>query len=129
MKHRTVREQLIPRIEPMIKMTVRNAVNQIEFFYVTADGRISFRPTGVTHRHLRAMGSIVKQERLSKLMLLGESSLRRTIVQYVKHYHEERNHQGKNKLLLFPAPGTPRRRRTKSAASNVWRIASLLHVD
>src|SRR3954470_14612588 len=37
----------------------------------------------------------VKQECLSKLILLGECSLRRTLVQHVKHYHEERNHQGK----------------------------------
>ena len=37
----------------------------------------------------------VKQECLSKLILLGESSLRRTLVQYVKHYHEERNRQRK----------------------------------
>src|SRR4051795_7234370 len=57
----------------------------------------------------------VKQECLSKLILPGESSLRRALAQYVTHYHEERNHQGKNNLLLFPAPVTPRRRGTKLA--------------
>jgi transposase InsO family protein len=52
----------------------------------------------------------VKQECLSKLILLGECSLRRVLAEYVTHYHEERNHQGKNNLLLFraPAPQCPR---------------------
>ncbi len=55
----------------------------------------------------------VKQECLSKLILLGECSLRRALAQYVTHYHEERNHQGKNNLLLFPAPDAQCRRGTK----------------
>ena len=37
----------------------------------------------------------VKEECLSRLMLTGERSLRRALQQYVVHYHEERNHQGK----------------------------------
>jgi putative transposase len=44
----------------------------------------------------------VKQECLSKLILFGEKSLRRALQQYVEHYHEERNHQGKENQLLFP---------------------------
>jgi hypothetical protein len=40
---------------------------------------------------------------LSKLILFGESSLRRTITEFSTHYHYERNHQGKANLLLFPA--------------------------
>ena len=47
----------------------------------------------------------VKSEVLSKLILLGESSLRRVLSQFVIHYHEERNHQGKGNVLLFPAKG------------------------
>jgi transposase InsO family protein len=49
----------------------------------------------------------VKSECLSKLILFGESSLRRTVTEFLKHYHHERNHQGKENLLLFPAPTTP----------------------
>ena len=45
----------------------------------------------------------VKQECLSQLILFGEGSLRRALQQCVAHYHAERNHQGKNNLLLFPA--------------------------
>ena len=46
----------------------------------------------------------VKQECLSKLILFGERPLRRVLQQYVAHYHEERNHQGKQNRLLFPLP-------------------------
>jgi putative transposase len=43
----------------------------------------------------------VKEECLSKLILFGERSVRRALQQYVVH-HEERNHQGKENLILFP---------------------------
>jgi hypothetical protein len=46
----------------------------------------------------------VKEECLGKLILLGEGSLRRALRHYEAHYHEERNHQGKNNVLLFPLP-------------------------
>jgi putative transposase len=44
----------------------------------------------------------VKEECLSKVILFGERSLRRAPGEYVDHYHEERNHQGKDNVLLFP---------------------------
>jgi transposase InsO family protein len=47
----------------------------------------------------------VKYECLSKLILFGEGSLRRTLNEYTAHYHSERNHQGKANVLLFPQPG------------------------
>ncbi len=46
----------------------------------------------------------VKEECLGKLILLGEGSLRRALRHYEAHYHEERNHQGKDNVLLFPLP-------------------------
>src|SRR5215469_3562542 len=45
----------------------------------------------------------VKEECLSKLILFGERSLKRALHHYELHYHQERNHQGKNNLLLFPS--------------------------
>src|SRR5213593_2654074 len=45
----------------------------------------------------------VKEECLSRLILFGEASLRHALTQYVEHYHHERNHQGKENVLLFPA--------------------------
>jgi putative transposase len=50
----------------------------------------------------------VKSECLSKLILFGETSLRRTLAEFLKHYHHERNHQGKENLLLFPVSAAPR---------------------
>jgi hypothetical protein len=44
-----------------------------------------------------------KEECLSRLVLFGEEGLLRTLNEFVAHYHEERNHQGKGNLLLFPS--------------------------
>jgi transposase InsO family protein len=48
----------------------------------------------------------VKAEALSKMILFGEQSLRHVLSEYVAHYHEERPHQGKGNLILFPAAKT-----------------------
>ena len=45
----------------------------------------------------------VKDEALSRLILFGEASRRHALHEYVEHYHHERNHQGKDNVLLFPA--------------------------
>ena len=44
----------------------------------------------------------VKEECLSRVILFGEDSLRHVLNEYVDHYHQERNHQGKGNVLLFP---------------------------
>jgi hypothetical protein len=49
----------------------------------------------------------VKGECLSQLILFGEASLKRALQQYLIHYHEERNHQGKGNALLFPSQARP----------------------
>jgi hypothetical protein len=49
----------------------------------------------------------VKEECLSRLILFGERSLKRALHHYQLHYHQERNHQGKGNLLLFPSPPRP----------------------
>ena len=45
----------------------------------------------------------VKEECLSKLILCGEVSLQRALNEFIAHFHKERNHQGKENRLLFPA--------------------------
>jgi transposase InsO family protein len=45
----------------------------------------------------------VKEECLSRLILFGEAALRRALNEYVEHYHQERNHQGKGNVLLIPS--------------------------
>ncbi|HEY5864311.1 MAG TPA: helix-turn-helix domain-containing protein [Candidatus Tectomicrobia bacterium] len=46
----------------------------------------------------------VKDEALSRMILFGEPSLWHVLKAYVDHYHQERNHQGKGNVLLFPLP-------------------------
>ena len=48
----------------------------------------------------------VKDECLSKLIFFGEASLRHALRNYLAHYHGERNHQGKDNVVLFPTPTT-----------------------
>src|ERR671923_1158603 len=45
----------------------------------------------------------VKDEALSRMILFGENSLWHVLHEYVDYYHQERNHQGKGNVLLFPA--------------------------
>jgi len=44
----------------------------------------------------------VKDECLSKLILFGAPALRTALQAYTEHFHGERNHQGKDNILLFP---------------------------
>ena len=52
----------------------------------------------------------VKEECLSNVILFGESALRRATAEYVEHYHQERNHQGRGNVLLFPSPRSEQER-------------------
>jgi hypothetical protein len=45
---------------------------------------------------------------LSKLVLFGERALQRGVAEFVRHYHTERNHQGKGNALLFPSSNDER---------------------
>ncbi len=56
----------------------------------------------------------VKEEALSKLILLGEASLRHVLREYLTHFHQERNHQGKGNVLLFPSSQAPTTCRNQS---------------
>jgi putative transposase len=46
----------------------------------------------------------VKDDALARMILFGEGSLRHVLNEYMEHYHQERNHQGKGNTLLFPPP-------------------------
>jgi transposase InsO family protein len=48
----------------------------------------------------------IKEECLDRLIPFGEGHLRRTIAEYVEHYHRERNHQGIENMLIAGSPGT-----------------------
>ncbi len=68
----------------------------------------------------------VKDECLSRLIFFGEHSLRRTLTEYVAHYHGERNHQGKGNKLLFPLPRVGPARRQPGAIQCKERLGGLL---
>jgi transposase InsO family protein len=48
----------------------------------------------------------IKEECLDHLILFGEASLQRACDQFVEHYHQERPHQGKDNVILFPVNTT-----------------------
>jgi hypothetical protein len=45
----------------------------------------------------------VKVAAMSRMILFGERSLWHVLNEYVAHYHEERPHQGKGNVILFPS--------------------------
>jgi putative transposase len=54
--------------------------------------------------HLERWNRSVKEECLSKMILFGEASLQHVLSHYAHHFHNERNHEGKAHVILFPAP-------------------------
>ena len=44
----------------------------------------------------------IKEECLNQVVVLGEAHLRRTLTEFVAHYHRERNHQGIHDRLIAP---------------------------
>ncbi len=52
--------------------------------------------------HLERYFRSLKSEALDQMIFFGEKSLRRAVGSYVKHYHEERNHQGLDNKIIDP---------------------------
>lgn len=50
----------------------------------------------------------IKEECLNRVVVLGEAHLRRTLTEFVAHYHRERNHQGIRDRLIAPERLAPR---------------------
>ena len=46
----------------------------------------------------------IKEEVLSRMIFMGEASLRYALNQFLSHYHAERNHQGLGNELIAPEP-------------------------
>jgi len=44
----------------------------------------------------------LKEECLDGMIFVGERSLRRSVKEYLEHYHRERNHQGLDNRLIEP---------------------------
>src|SRR5262249_20986227 len=93
---------------------IRHVILDRDPLYTTAFRRL-LRGSGVTPVVLpawsanlnafaeRFVGS-VKSECLDRMVLLGERDLRLAVAEFVRHYHEERPHQGlDNALIAAPA--------------------------
>jgi hypothetical protein len=60
-----------------------------------------------------------------KLILFGETSLQRAVSDFLTHYHQERNHQGKGNVILFPA-SPPSEEDAEGAVNSRERLGGLL---
>ena len=69
----------------------------------------------------------IKDDCLSKLILFGDPSLRRALREYLIHYHAERNHQGKDNVLLFPT-ATKAMNRDDGSVICMERLGGLLNI-
>ena len=59
--------------------------------------------------HAERFVRTIKESCLDRMILFGESSLRKPIHEFIVHYHYERNHRGLgNRLILKEAVGTDR---------------------
>ena len=52
--------------------------------------------------HLERFMRSLKSECLDRMILFGETSLRRALKQFSEHYHHERNHQGLDNRIIEP---------------------------
>ena len=52
--------------------------------------------------HLERFMRSVKEESLERMIFFGEGMLRNAICEYLRHYHEERNHQGLANKIIQP---------------------------
>jgi transposase InsO family protein len=72
----------------------------------------------------------IKEECLNRIVPLGEHHFRRTLIQFMEHYHRERNHQGLgNELIERSYPQRPTdtvhcRRRLGGLLSYYYRAAA-----
>ena len=59
--------------------------------------------------HCERFVRTIKEEALSKHMILGESHLRRVVREFLAHYDTERHHQGLGSELIEPDETANRR--------------------
>jgi putative transposase len=96
---------------------------------IIESGDVKMLPLPVRSPNLNAFAErwvkSVKDDCLSNLILFGETSLRRALREYLIYYHAERNHQGKDNVLLFP-PASKTMNRVDGSVSCKKRLGGLL---
>jgi putative transposase len=91
----------------------------VERFLAAAGVRVIRTPASAPNcnAHAERFVRSIKEECLNRVIPLGERHLRRTLAEFVTHYHGERNHQGLGNALIDPLqpqrPAGPVRRRQR----------------
>jgi putative transposase len=104
----------------------------VEHFLATAGVRMIRTPFLAPNckAHAERFVRSIREECLDRVIPLGERHLRRTLADFVAHYHGERNHQGlENELIERPSwqrAGGPvyRRQRVGGLLSDYYRAAA-----
>ncbi len=88
---------------------------------------LSPNPSAFAERFVRS----IKEECLTKMIFVGQGSLRRALTEYMTHFHEERNHQWMENRLIRGRPAVPandasihRRTRLGGTLSYYHRVAA-----
>ena len=55
--------------------------------------------------HPERFARTIKESCLERMILFGESGVRKATAEFMAHYHNERNHQGLDNALISPEPG------------------------
>ena len=55
----------------------------------------------------------IKEECLDRMIPIGERHFRHAVAEYVEHYHQERNHQGRDNRLIAGTPVVDMTRRVQ----------------
>ena len=53
--------------------------------------------------HIERFWRSLREECTDRMIFFGEAMLRRSVLEFVRHYHGERNHQGLANRLIEPA--------------------------
>jgi transposase InsO family protein len=106
----------------------------VEQWLSTAGVRVVRTPPGAPNcnAHAERFVRSVKEECLRRVVPLGERHLRRTLREFITHYHRERNHQGlSNERIDGPGCRRTDRCRASSPASrrNSERLLPVSRVD
>ena len=105
----------------------------MEQWLLTAGVRVVRTPPSAPNcnAHAERFVRSVKEECLQRVVPLGESHLRRTLREFVAHYHRERNHQGLANELIDSPPAerrtgaVRRRQRVGGVLNSYYRLAAV----
>ena len=54
--------------------------------------------------HAERFVRTIKESCLERMILFGESAVRKATAEFMAHYHSERNHQGLDNAQIYPEP-------------------------